>query len=648
MARVSAGVYTNEFDFSDYAPQLGITTFAMLGGATKGPLNEPTLVTNEADLVRKFGEPVLTDYGLLSAIRFLRKGNRLMFVRVADDDPVTGVATADAKLNGAVKADGQIEFATATNPADGEEIVLDDGSNPAATFTFVAGTPASGLEVEIGVDAFATMTALVAAITAYTPLTISAVDKSESIPVCELVNATAGVAGNVAITTTGAAITVTGMANGADAPQHLMTVHAATPGTWANGIQIEIIASEVLGAAADARDMKVWAQPVSGSPLQVVEVYRTISLDPESPYFIETLLSEGYATEGVRPSDYVRADVFPPGSATSVDNGVLTTGVFTLGSAGNTRGADGIEGLEAADYVGTVVGQIPTGLQALRNPEKVEFNLIGVPGVSDAAVINALEDLCDHRADCVGIIDPPIGLDRDQVVAWHNGVSTGIPNAPTSVIDSNRLTLNWSWIKDLDAYSKKEVWLPPSGFIAANAAFTDKVAFPWFAIAGHNRGTLDGLQVEYSPDQDDRDVLCQVNGQNSVNPIVNFQSTGITLFGNKTLQRRTTALNSLHVRRMLLHAQKVIATSVKYLVFEPNDPVTWRRFTLLVNPTLQFIAQNQGLEKFSVICDETTNPPAQRNNKTMRGKIKLQPVLAAEIIEIDFALFAAGADFNEQ
>ena len=68
---------------------------------------------------------------------------------------------------------------------------------------------------------------------------------------------------------------------------------------------------------------------------------------------------------------------------------------------------------------------------------------------------------------------------------------------------------------------------------------------------------------------------------------------------------------------------------------------------LLVNPILQNIAANRGLEEFQIKCDESTNPAAQRNQKTMRGKLYLTPVLASERIELDFTVFAAGADFNE-
>lgn len=709
--RVSAGVYVNERDLSQYAPLLGISRLALVGAATKGPLDTPIEITNEADLVRKFGAPVLTDYGLHAAIRFLRKGNNLVYLRVADR---TEAAKADAKLYGGERAEGSIEFDSATNPTDVETITIDDGldtldygtlvgafqvgervvggtssavglvvTDDGSTMkvmtlsgTFVAETitgQTSGatavvatvtasvgvvfefddgggitgdVAVLIGATAFDTMANLIAAINGST-LEITATDASTSVlPKCTLLHASLGAGGNQAIAESGAAITVTGMAGGTNLGTELLTIFAKSEGTWGNSVQVEIRQSQQLGAAVNDRDLLVLASPEPGSPVQVVERFNQFSLDPDSDRFLEQMLTEGIVGE-VGASEYITADVYPAGGTSTVDAGVVTTGTFTLGSLGNTQGADGIASMVAADVIGTVSGQKPTGLKALRNPERVEFNLIAVPAWTDIAVISEVEDLCDNRGDCLALIDAPFGLTRDNVIAWHNGTSTGIPNAPTQPLDNNRMTLNWAWIKDYDPYSKQNIWLPPCGFVAANVAQSDRETYPWFPYAGHNRGILDGRAVEYSPDQDDRDLLCPVNGQNAVNPIVDFEGQGLTLFGNKTLQRQASALTSVHVRRMLLYAEKLIATAVKYLVFEPNEPVTWRRFTLLVNPILENIASNRGLEEFQVICDASTNPPEQRNNKTMRAKLYMTPVLAAERIELDFTVFAAGAEFSE-
>jgi hypothetical protein len=98
---------------------------------------------------------------------------------------------------------------------------------------------------------------------------------------------------------------------------------------------------------------------------------------------------------------------------------------------------------------------------------------------------------------------------------------------------------------------------------------------------------------------------------------------------------------------MLFFAEKSIATSARFLVFDQNDATLWRRFIDLVEPFLESIQARRGLEEFQVICDESTNPDWRRNNNEMNGKIYLIPTKSAEKIIIDFALFPSGANFVE-
>ena len=133
----------------------------------------------------------------------------------------------------------------------------------------------------------------------------------------------------------------------------------------------------------------------------------------------------------------------------------------------------------------------------------------------------------------------------------------------------------------------------------------------------------------------------------NVNPFVNFVRDGITCWGQKTLQRAPTSLDRINVRRMLTYARKVIATAVRYLVFEPNDDITWLRFRQLVEPFLRDIASRRGISDFRVICDSTTNTPYYIDQNVMRGKVLIKPTKAAEIIEISYTLLPTGAVFEE-
>ena len=144
--------------------------------------------------------------------------------------------------------------------------------------------------------------------------------------------------------------------------------------------------------------------------------------------------------------------------------------------------------------------------------------------------------------------------------------------------------------------------------------------------------------------KDDRDKLYD----NRINPIARFPDVpkGV-VWGQKTLQIKKSALDRVNVRRLLIRAKKLIASSVKYLVFEPNNGTTQTRFRQLVNPILAEIQQKQGLEAFKVIMDETTTTPELIDRNILAGKVLLVPTRSAEFISVDFVISKSGASFNE-
>jgi len=305
-------------------------------------------------------------------------------------------------------------------------------------------------------------------------------------------------------------------------------------------------------------------------------------------------------------------------------------------------GLNGISGLSAGDYIGqSLPGGTKTGLQILGNAEITDVNIIAIPGVSDGAVVAAMDTLCQSRGDCMFLADPPSDLDVEGVIDWHNGV--GYPHA---AFNTSYGATYWSWMTWYDNYNQQNILEPPSGFLAAIMAFTDQTAEPWFAPAGLTRGRIpEALGVELSPDQGQRDLL-YANG-NAVNPIVDSISFGVYVRGQRTLQRSPTALDRVNVRRLLLVLRKVVATAIARLEFEPNDETTRDRFINLVTPFLDSVVSRRGIEAFTVICDDTTNPPVVVNRNELRGKILLKPVKVAEIIVVEFTLLPSGATFAE-
>jgi phage tail sheath protein FI len=185
--------------------------------------------------------------------------------------------------------------------------------------------------------------------------------------------------------------------------------------------------------------------------------------------------------------------------------------------------------------------------------------------------------------------------------------------------------------------------VPPSVLLPAVFASNDRVAAEWFAPAGLNRGGLIGaVAVVNRLTHSERDSLYE----SKVNPIAQFPGQGIVVFGQKTLQDKSSALDRINVRRLLLTVRKYIASTSRYLIFEQNTSETRNRFLNIANPYLESIQQRQGLYAFRVVMDESNNTPDVIDRNFLKGAIFLQPTRTAEFIQIDFNILPTGASFG--
>lgn len=285
-------------------------------------------------------------------------------------------------------------------------------------------------------------------------------------------------------------------------------------------------------------------------------------------------------------------------------------------------------------------------LSQFANTEQYDINLIACPDFpGNKTVINKLINICENeRGDCFAIVDPPRNLTVQEVVNWHNGAGRWLNE---NALNSSFAALYYPWIQISDEFTESLQWVPPSVRVVSVYAYNDRVAEVWNAPAGLNRGRLFRVQkTERQLNVSDRDLL-YVTGTNAINPICDFIGDGIVVYGQKTLQRKPSALDRVNVMRLLIYVTKILATATKYLLFEPNDRLTWILYTQLVDPLLSDIKQRRGLYEFKVICDETTNTSSDIDNNTMIAEVWLKPTKVAERLINRFVITSTGASFSE-
>ena len=222
------------------------------------------------------------------------------------------------------------------------------------------------------------------------------------------------------------------------------------------------------------------------------------------------------------------------------------------------------------------------------------------------------------------------------------GSNVNAVTAQASSRNTSYASTYWPWTLVFDPDSGDMVWTPASTVIGGVYAYNDSVSEPWFAPAGINRGGLGQVvRAEQKLPQTYRDTL--YNGK--VNPIATFPSTGVVVYGQKTLQTRASALDRVNVRRLLIALKSYISQVAQNLVFEQNTAATRNSFLAVVNPYLESVQQRQGLYAFKVIMDDTNNTADVVDRNQLVGQIYLQPTKTAEFIYLDFNITPTGATF---
>jgi len=405
----------------------------------------------------------------------------------------------------------------------------------------------------------------------------------------------------------------------------------------------------------------------------ILEQYNNLTLDPTTPNYVARAIGDQVQTlrdaGGTDPflqlsgsfpnrSRYVRVEVQATTYKYLDENGnvrdgslsgslpVAASGSFGGGSDGNVKHPrafyDTISNTNTQGFNLGVASEGKTSyidaIRLLKNQDEYDINLITLPGLVDnftnhSEVITEALNMCEDRADAFLVYDPV-----------EYGASISSATAKAEARDTNYASVYWPWVKVADADLGKNVWVPASTLIPSVYAFNDRVAAPWFAPAGLNRGGIDAaLLAERKLTKANRDTLYD----SAVNPIATFPNTGVTVFGQKTLQKKASALDRVNVRRLLIAAKKFIASTTKFLVFEQNTAATRNRFLSIVNPYFESVQQRQGLYGFRVVMDETNNTPDVIDRNEMRGQIFLQPAKTAEFIIIDFNILPTGAEFPE-
>ena len=400
----------------------------------------------------------------------------------------------------------------------------------------------------------------------------------------------------------------------------------------------------------------------------VLEEFTGISLDPNSPDYIEsrignqvrTIVVEGGDTyirdigEYTNKSRYIRVSSVnlttldyksTDGVTVSTDSaGTSYSASLPVAQSGSFHSATGDVAINGDSYFdnigsgsatqGLVGANYTNAINVLANPDAFKFNIISAPGLiyeDHQTQLDAMISVAQSRGDAIAVVD---------LVKYGRTVNEVIEQAAT--VNSSYAATYWPWIQTQSGTGRNE-YVPASTLIPAVYQQNDRASAPWFAPAGFTRGGVpNGIQAERKLPRNQRDSLYNAN----VNPIATFPSSGLVVYGQKTLQKGISALDRVNVRRLLIDLKDFIGGVARNLVFEQNTIQTRNNFLSIVNPYLENVVQRQGLFAFEVVMDESNNTADVVDRLQLVGQIKLQPTRTAEFIILDYTVEPTGAIFS--
>ena len=295
---------------------------------------------------------------------------------------------------------------------------------------------------------------------------------------------------------------------------------------------------------------------------------------------------------------------------------------------------------------GPTIASFRKAIDVMEEKADVEIQILAIPGLRHPSITDYAIDSVENRFDAMLLMDIE---EKDQNNEFVTGSSEQLTNVTYTVnnfesrnLDSSFAAAYFPDVVITDPATNANVQCPPSVAVLGAFSLNDSVSHPWFAPAGFTRGALSTvLESQVKLKRANLDALYEAD----INPITSFPHTpGVVVFGQKTLQAAQSALDRVNVRRLLIDIRRRVKKIANGLLFEPNRVDTLARFSNLVNPVMQQIQTQQGLDRYKVQIDTSTTTQADVENNTIRGKIFLQPTRSLEFISLDFVVTNQGAE----
>lgn len=628
--QISPGVNVSEIDLTTIVPAVQTTVGGFAGRFRWGPVGQPVLLADEAQLVSQFQKPnsttqVFQDF--FTAANFLSYTNALQLVRINNSGLVNANANAASIL---VKSEEHYdELYEASGISGAGDVVAKYPGALGNSLKYSICPSATAFESTLSGNYTVVNGNTGVVFSANQALTISVGDLLQLGPDKDLYKVSTVDPGGLSVTIES---TYTGnTVNNATALNRrwewynfFNTAPGTSPYATTRGGSTDEMHIVVIDEDGEWTNVKN----------QVVEVWDSVSKagdakreDGSSNYYKDVLN---------RQSAYLWWANHPSGVTNAGSNALGTTfgGGNTPISNSLATGNDGSAGTP---------GNYQLAYDKFKSAEDVDVSILLGGASTSATAIHLINNIAEYRKDCIVCLSPEladvvnntsyIGAQVDDSVTFRNT----LPSSSYATMDSG-------WKYQYDKYNDTYRWVPLNGDTAGTMARTDEVRDPWYSPAGLNRGRIKNVvKLAYNPNKTNRDQLYK----NGINPIVTFPGEGTVLFGDKTLLSSPSAFDRINVRRLFIVLEKAIAIAARSSLFEFNDAFTRSQFVNLVEPFLRDVQGRRGITDFRVVCDDTNNTPEVIDRNEFVGDIYIKPARSINFIQLNFVAVRTGVEFEE-
>ena len=682
-------------------------TGAIAGPFAQGPVNVPTLIETEKDLIQVFGEPHSVDKHYeywLSASSYLAYGGVINVVRTDDSDlknafsgtasnikiksiedynnlqydenTITNVTVAARNpgswANGIkvalidAKADQILSGYDASNIQVGyavtqafNKVIIGSGSTSLADGYLrgvVTGVGSSTVDVKVlsHVSAAGTVTAV-----DYQP---NGTYQFENATITVSTNAGVGIRTTDSLrvsdwfdqqtfaTTSASTVSWNTVAN---RPQ--TSAYAAERNSRFDEVHVVVIDSlgQVTGNAGTILEKHLGLSKAKDGQYSVGSPsYWRSYLANNSSYIFGGSAPAGITTTGFSSGTTLATDIGWDQDANGIIFAATGANTLTLGGGLNYGGGSDIT---ASGSLTATLGDLSTAYDLFANADNyaADFLIMGSGNHTKStaqALANKLISVAELRKDSVACISPyRSAFISDSSVGTvtvnsDDTITDNVLSFYSSVASSSYAIFDSGYKYMYDRFANTFRYVPLNSDIAGLCARNDVNNFPWYSPAGTVRGAiLNAVKLAYNPSKVQRDKLYS----NRINPVIFSPGAGIVLFGDKTGLARASAFDRINVRRLFIYLEDAIEAAAKDQLFEFNDEITRTNFVNAVEPFLRDVQAKRGIQDYVVVCDETNNTAAVIDNNEFVADIYIKPARSINFIGLTFVATRTGVSFEE-